>query len=103
MRLWNSLLPKSVDLAIVNLASRHDPGSAVPAALKSVNSRVKVMVIADYVPAEGSQSMSADCFLVKPVDIDEVERKVRELLQHPTPDLGSGNMRNCNITGSFNK
>ncbi len=47
--------------------------------------------------------MSADGFLVKPVDIDEVERKVRELLQHPTPDLGSGNMGNCNITGSFNK
>lgn len=94
---------KSVDLALVSLASRHDTGSAVPAALKRANSRLKIMVIADYVPEEGSQSMSADGFLVKPVDIDEVERKVRELLQHPSPDLGSGNMGNCNITGSFNK
>lgn len=94
---------KSVDLALVSLASRHNTGLAVPAALKRANSGLKIMVIADYVPEEGSQSMSADGFLVKPVDIDEVERKVRELLQHPSPDLGSGNMANCNISRSFNK
>jgi len=94
---------KNLDLALVNLASRQGTGLAIPAALKRANPDVKIMVIADYVPEEGSQSMSADGFLVKPVDIDEVERKVRELLQHPSPDLGSGNMANCNITGSLNK
>jgi DNA-binding NtrC family response regulator len=94
---------KSLDLALVNLASRHETGLAVPAALKSVNPYVKVMVIADYLPEETAEGGPADCLLVKPMDIDAVEKKVRELLQHPTPDLGSGNMTNCNKTESLNK
>jgi DNA-binding NtrC family response regulator len=89
----------SLDLAIVNVSSRHGPRMDVLAALKSVNPDVKVMVIADYVPPETGDAMSADCFLIKPMDIDAVEGKVRELLQHPSPELGSGNMTNCNITG----
>lgn len=94
---------KSLDLALVNLASRHDTGLAVPAGLKRANPGLKVMVIADYVAEEGTQAMSADGFLVKPVDIDEVERKVRELLQNRSPDLGSDAIENCSVTGSFNK
>ena len=94
---------KKLDLALVNLASRHDTGLAVPAALKRANPGLKVMVIADYVAEEGTQAMSADGFLVKPVDIDEVERKVRELLQNRSPDLGSDAIENRSVTGSFNK
>ena len=94
---------KELDLALVNLASRHEAGLAVPAALKRANPGLKVMVIADYVPEEGTQAMSADGFLVKPVDIDEVESKVRELLQNRSPDLGSDAIKNRNVTGSFNK
>ncbi len=94
---------KTLDLALVNLASRHEAGLAVPAALKSVNPDVKVMVIADYLPQVTAEGGPADCFLVKPMDIDAVEKKVRELLHHPSPDLGSGNMTNCNITGLLNK
>jgi DNA-binding NtrC family response regulator len=94
---------KSLDLALVNLTSRHDTGLAVPAALKSVNPDVKIMVIADYLPQETAEGESADCFLVKPVDIDAVEKKVRELLQNRSPDLGSDAIENCSVTGSFNK
>jgi DNA-binding NtrC family response regulator len=90
---------RSLDLALVNLASRQDTNLAVPAALKRANPAVKVMVIADYLPQETVEGESADCFLVKPMDIDTVEAKVRELLQHPSPDLGADNMTNCNITG----
>jgi DNA-binding NtrC family response regulator len=93
----------SLDLAIVNVSSRHGPRMDVLAALKSVNPDVKVMVIADYLPRETAEGEPADCFLVKPMDIDAVEKKVRELLQHPSPNLGSGKMISCNITGSFNK
>jgi response regulator RpfG family c-di-GMP phosphodiesterase len=94
---------KSLDLALVNLASRHDTGLAVPAALKRANPGLKVMVIADSVHEEGTQAVSADGFLVKPVDIDSVERKVRELLQKQSPDLGSDAVENCNVTGSYSK
>lgn len=93
----------SLDLALVNLASRHDTGLAVPAALKKANPGLKVMVIADYVAEEGSQSMSADGFLVRPVDIDEVERKVRELLQNRSSDLGSDAIENRLVTGLYSK
>jgi DNA-binding NtrC family response regulator len=94
---------KSLDLALVNLASRHDTGLAVPAALKRANPSLKVMVIANYVPEEGTQVISADGFLVKPVDIDAVEKQVRELLQNRSPDLGSDDIENRSVTGSFNK
>ena len=94
---------KKLDLALVNVTSTRGLDLSVPASLKRANPGLKVMVIADYVPEEGTQAMSADGFLVKPVDIDEVERKVRELLQNRSPDLGSGAVTNCNITGSFNK
>lgn len=93
----------SLDLAIVNVSSRPGPRMDVLAALKSVNPDVKVMVIADYLPQVTAEGGPADCFLVKPMDIDAVEKKVRELLQHPSPNLGSGNIVNCNIRGLFNK
>jgi DNA-binding NtrC family response regulator len=93
----------SLDLAIVNISSRHGPSMDVLDALKSVNPDVKVMVIADYVPPETGDAVSADCFLIKPMDIDAVEKKVRELLHHPSSDPGSGNMINSNITESLNK
>ena len=94
---------RSLDLALVNLASRHDTDLEVPAALKRANPGLKVMVIADYLPQETDEGEPADCFLVKPMDIDAVERKVRELLQHPSPELGAGTVVSCNITGSLNK
>jgi DNA-binding NtrC family response regulator len=94
---------RKLDLAVVNVTSTRGVDLSVPASMKRANPGLKVMVIADYVPEEGIQAMSADGFLVKPVDIDEVERKVRELLQNRSPDLGSGAVASCNITGSFNK
>jgi DNA-binding NtrC family response regulator len=94
---------KSFDLVLVNLASRHETGLGVPAALKRANPGLRVMVIADYVPEKGTQAMSADGFLVKPVDIDTVEKKVRELLKNRFSDLGSDAVENCNVTGSYSK
>lgn len=93
----------AVDMAIVNVASRHCHSLAVPAELKSVSSGIKVMVISNYLLPEPGDATAADCFLLKPMDIDAVEKKVRELLKARSSDLTLGSKRNCNITGSFNK
>jgi two-component SAPR family response regulator len=92
-----------LDLALVNVTSRRDSALAVLDELRTVNPGLKTMVIADYVPEETLEAVSADGFLVKPVDIDAVERKVRELLQSRSPDLDSSVMKKCNITRLFNK
>ncbi len=90
---------KSLDLALVNVTSRRGEAPALLKELKRVNPGLKVIVIAHFVSPETGDGISADCFLVKPMDIDSVEKKVRELLHHPSPDLGSGNMINRNTTG----
>jgi DNA-binding NtrC family response regulator len=92
-----------LDLALVSVASRHDTDLIVSAELKRANPGLKVMVIADYVPEENVEDLSVDGFLVKPVDIDTVERKVRELLQRRAHDLGSDAIENYTVTESFNK
>lgn len=85
---------RKLDLALVNVTSRRNSALAVLNELKRLNPGIKTMVIADYVPDEAVEAISADDFLMKPVDIDAVEKKVRELLKHRAPD---GNKINCNI------
>ncbi len=92
-----------LDLALVNVTSRRNSALAVLSELKRLNPRIKTMVIGDCMPEEMAEAVSADDFLVKPVDIDAVEKKVRELLKHQPRDLGSCTGRNYNITGSLDK
>ncbi len=94
---------RKLDLVLMNVTTRSGAVLAILNELKRVNPDLKVMVIADYLPQEADEGEPADCLLVKPMDIDVVERKVRELLQHPSPELGSGTVASCNITGSLNK
>lgn len=68
-------------MVLVSVTSRRGLDGAIVERLKSIHPGVKVMVIADHVPKEAVQALSVDDFLMKPVDIDAVERKVRELLQ----------------------
>jgi DNA-binding NtrC family response regulator len=89
-----------LDLALVNVTSRRNSALAVLNELRTVNPGLKTVVIADYVPEETLEAISADDFLMKPVDIDLVEKKVRELLKHRSPD---GNKRNRNIKRLLNK
>jgi ActR/RegA family two-component response regulator len=72
----------NVELALVTLPSGRDTSLVVAAALKSADPDVKVMVIGDYVPEGKVETLSADDFLVKPVEISTVERRIRELLQN---------------------
>jgi len=48
--------------------------------LKEINRDLKVMVITDAFPDELPDKWLADDFLIKPLDIDQVETKVRQLL-----------------------
>ena len=77
-----------LDLALVSVPSRGAGGFAAATALKHVNTDLKVMIIGDYVSDESVEAMSADGFLVKPVDIATVEKKVQELLRHRPTDAG---------------
>lgn len=72
---------RALDMVLVSVTSRRGLDGAIVERLKSIHPGVKVMVIADHVPKEAVQALSVDDFLMKPVDIDAVERKVRELLQ----------------------
>ncbi len=68
------------DLGIINVSQRRGPGIPVLGRLKEVNPDLKVMVITDGFSDELCEGWFVDDFVVKPVDIDQVEIKVQELL-----------------------
>jgi DNA-binding NtrC family response regulator len=68
------------DLGIVNVRQRHSRGFPMFGRLKEVNPNLKVMVISGVFSDELSDKWFADDFLIKPLDIDAVELKVRMLL-----------------------
>jgi len=78
------------DLAIVSVTSRRGANMAIISELKQARPGLKVMVIADYVPDASVENLFADAFLIKPLDIDAVEMKVRELLFHTGSDAPEG-------------
>jgi DNA-binding NtrC family response regulator len=78
---------RNLDMVLVSVTSRRGLDAAVLERLKSIHPALKVMVIADHLPKDALEGMSVDDYLVKPVDIDAVEGKVRELLQRRPQDL----------------
>jgi DNA-binding response OmpR family regulator len=68
------------DLGIVNIRKRSSRGFPFFGRLKHVNRDLKVMVITDAFSEELSEKWLADDVVVKPLDIDQVEIKVRRLL-----------------------
>jgi DNA-binding NtrC family response regulator len=93
----------NLDLALMNITSRRGAALAILDELKRANPDLKVMVIADFGPEVTAEAISADSFLIKPVDLDAVEKQVRELLKHRSHDPGRDSEINYNTTGSFNK
>jgi len=74
-------------MVLVSVTSRRGLDAGVLEELKSIHPALKVIVIGDHLPKDSLEGMSVDDYLVKPVDIDAVERKVRELLQRRPQDL----------------
>lgn len=68
------------DMAIVTTRGRHDEGFPALTRLKEINCDLKVLVITDVFSDELTKKWFADDFLIKPLDIDQVEAKVRKLL-----------------------
>lgn len=68
------------DLGIVNVRQRHSRGIPFLGRLKEVNRDLKVMVITDAFSDASFDKWFADDFVVKPLDIDQVEIKVHKLL-----------------------
>lgn len=68
------------DLGIVNVRQRNSREFPMFGRLKEVNRGLKVMVITDAFSDELSEKWFADEFLIQPLDIDQVEAKVRKLL-----------------------
>lgn len=75
------------DLGIANVRQRHSRGFPIFGRLKEVNRELKVMVITDAFSEELSDRWFADDFLIKPLDIDAVEIKVRRLLARERPGI----------------
>ena len=69
------------DLGVVNVRERRDQGFAMFGRLKEANRNLKVMVIADVFSDELTERWFADDFVIKPLDIDQVESKVSKLLE----------------------
>jgi len=68
------------NLGIVNVRQRHSRGLSMFGRLKEINHDLKVMVITGAFSDEFFDGRFADDFLIKPLDIDQVETKVRQLL-----------------------
>jgi len=68
------------DLGIVNLRQSHIRELPMFGRLKEINHDLRVMVITGAFSDKFCDGRFADDFLIKPLDIDQVETKVRQLL-----------------------
>lgn len=67
------------DLVIAHIRSGRKGAVDLVSRIKKINGRLAVMTISDYF-SEAAESAVGDAFLIRPVEIDTVESKVRELL-----------------------
>jgi DNA-binding response OmpR family regulator len=75
---------KILDLAIITLRVVDERSFDLPIRLKTSQRDLRIMIVADYVSDEVAQRFMADGSLVRPADIETIEREVRELLQGAT-------------------
>jgi DNA-binding NtrC family response regulator len=72
-----------VDLAILDIKLREMSGVDVLASLKEVNPELRSIMLTGYPTVETAQrsmTLGAHEYLVKPIDIDELESKVKKVL-----------------------
>lgn len=70
-----------LDLAVVCETPGHRDIAGLVRRLRQVKSRLTVMRITDAIAENGSDCGTADDYLLRPVDLDAIEAKVRELLK----------------------
>lgn len=72
-----------VDLAILDIKLKKMTGVEVLEELKKIRSSIKVMMLTGYPTLETAREtvqLGANEYCVKPIDKDELERKVEEVL-----------------------
>jgi two-component SAPR family response regulator len=67
------------DLVIAHIRSGKKGAVDLASRIKEINSRLAVMTISDYF-SEAAEPAAGDALLIKPVELDAIESKVRELL-----------------------
>lgn len=71
---------RAFDLAILNITAGWSSLTRLPGLLRAADSKLKVMTIADHGAEKVSEGYPADALLFRPVDLEVIEAKVRELL-----------------------
>lgn len=82
-------LVRSRKPALVVVNTRSDPRSSAtwPVRLRSENPRLTILTIMDHLPGGGDLTAAYDEYLTRPVELNAIEAKVRDLLQQ---ESGSG-------------
>ena len=73
----------SVDLAIIDIRLKKILGVEVLEELKKIDSNIRAMVLTGYPTLQTAQKaldLGASEYLIKPIDIDEIEEKVEKIL-----------------------
>jgi len=73
----------SVDLAIIDIRLKKILGVEVLEELKKIDSNIRAMVLTGYPTlqtAKKALDLGASEYLIKPIDIDEIEEKVEKIL-----------------------
>ncbi|MEJ2233053.1 MAG: response regulator [Syntrophobacterales bacterium] len=73
----------SVDLAIIDIRLKKILGVEVLEELKKIDPNIRAMVLTGYPTLQTAQKaldLGASEYLIKPIDIDEVEEKVEKIL-----------------------
>ncbi|MFH0822681.1 MAG: response regulator [Pseudomonadota bacterium] len=68
------------DLAVLNIPTGSGRAAGLPAGLRASVDGLKVMTIADYGPHRDAPGVMEDDVLFRPVELEAIEAKVRELL-----------------------
>ncbi len=79
---------RNLDLAIVNVDAGQRNTTPVGQLLRSENSRLRILVITDFLHDECKEIVAEKEFLLRPVELDTIEARVRELLDSAPPGVG---------------
>lgn len=76
---------RKLDLAIVNVDSGRRNTTPVGQLLKAENSGLRILIITDFLHDECKEIIMDWEFLLRPVEMETIEARVRELLQSAPP------------------
>jgi DNA-binding response OmpR family regulator len=79
---------RALDLAIVNVDAGRRNTTPVGLLLKEMNPQLRILIITDFLHDECKQIVTEREVLLRPVELDAIEARVRELLNSAPPGEG---------------